>query len=176
MTDTKLLGVIVSQDLKWGKNTELICQKARRKLWILRRLRLFNFSLEELFDVYTKEVRSILELAVPVWHSSLTVRQSDSIERIQKLAFRIILNEDYTSYEDACETFSTLTLKERRVKLCLKFARKNLKSEFNLFTKVSTDVQTRRPTKPVLEPWCNFGRYKKSSIPYIDRLLNSESK
>jgi hypothetical protein len=36
ISDTRLVGVVVSQDLKWFKNTEYICQKARNKLWILR--------------------------------------------------------------------------------------------------------------------------------------------
>ena len=37
-SETKLVGVIVSDDLKWSRNTEYICSKARKKLWILRRL------------------------------------------------------------------------------------------------------------------------------------------
>ena len=36
--ETKLLGVMISQDLKWNKNTDYICQKARQKLWSLRRM------------------------------------------------------------------------------------------------------------------------------------------
>ena len=69
MTGTKLLGVIVSEDLKWDKNTRYICDKARQKLWLLRRSLKFDLSYQELFDVYTKEVQSILELGLPVWHS-----------------------------------------------------------------------------------------------------------
>ena len=112
LSETKLLGVIVSEDLKWHKNTRYICDKARQKLWILRRLLKFGLAYQELYDVYTKEVRSILELAVPVWHSGLTVKQSNEIERIQNLAFKIILQENYSSYERACKFFSTLTLRE----------------------------------------------------------------
>ena len=37
-TETKLVGVIVSQNLSWQKNTDYICEKARKKLWTLRRL------------------------------------------------------------------------------------------------------------------------------------------
>ena len=68
ISETTLLGLVISRDLSWGRNTEFICQKARRKLWILRRLLSFDLNIYELFDVYTKEVRSLLELAVPVWH------------------------------------------------------------------------------------------------------------
>ena len=77
---------------------------------------------ETMFDVYTKEVRSILELAVPVWHSGLTKRQSRDIERIQKIAFKIILGVDYDNYYQACQMLSSQTLEDKRTKLCLKFA------------------------------------------------------
>ena len=36
---------------------------------------------EQLVDAYKKEVRSLLELAVPVWNSGLTVEESIQIER-----------------------------------------------------------------------------------------------
>ena len=88
---TTLLGVVVSSDLKWKKKTEYICNKAHRKLWILRRMMKLNLTEYELFDVYQKEVRFILEFAAPVWHSNLTRRQTSEIESIQKFAFKIIL-------------------------------------------------------------------------------------
>ena len=92
--DMKIVGVILSENLSWFKNTQYICDKARQKLWILRRMLQYNLNTETMFDVYTKEVRSILELAVPVWHSGLTKKQSRDIERIQKIAFKIILGVD----------------------------------------------------------------------------------
>ena len=39
--DIKLVGVIISQDLRWLKNTDFICNKATRKLRIIRRLKKF---------------------------------------------------------------------------------------------------------------------------------------
>ena len=57
-----------------------------------------DFDLETRFDVYTKEVRSVVELAVPVWHSSITKQQCADIERMQKLSFQILLGENYTTY------------------------------------------------------------------------------
>ena len=67
----KLLGVIITSDLKWSANTEFIVKKAFKKLWVLRRLKEAGANRDELIDMYIKIVRSIVELAVPVWHSSL---------------------------------------------------------------------------------------------------------
>ena len=133
ITEIKLLGVIVTNDLKWSSNTSFICHKARTRLWILRRMSHLDLTRNEKFDVYVKEVRSILEFAVPVWHSSLTRKQTSEIESIQKLAFRIILGSSYVRYSDACALFCTETLERRRFQICLKFAQKNIKSEHCLF-------------------------------------------
>ena len=72
--DVKLVGVIVDQRLSWQKNTDYICNKATQKLWIIRRLKKYNLGISTLLDVYIKEVRSLLEHGVPVWHSGLTRR------------------------------------------------------------------------------------------------------
>ena len=172
----KLLGVVISPDMKWFKNTSYICEKARGKLWILRRMLKFELDIFQLFDAYTKEIRSILEMAVPVWHSGLTKIQVSDIESIQKVAMRIILQDNYVNYELACKTFSTETLEQRRTRLCLKFERKNLKSNNSFFTRVGTHVETRHKSNIVSEFKCNFGRFKKSSLPYMARLLNSANR
>ena len=139
----RLVGVLVTQDLKWFQNTKFICEKARSKLWILRRMQALDLNQFQLFDVYTKEIRSILEMAVPVWHPGLTKQQAKDIEAIQKISFRIILKHNYTNYELACKKFNTITLEERRIKLCYRFARKNLKSDHSYFTQISSNIKTK---------------------------------
>ena len=120
-----------------------------------------------------KKVRSLLELAVPVWHSGLTRDQTADIERIQKVAMQIILQDKFINYQLACNTFSADTLENRRTKLCTTFARRNYQSENCLFTKVRTTMDTRKASDIVMEYKCNFGRYQKSSLPYLAKLLNS---
>ena len=68
---TKLLGVWISEDLSWSRNCQEICQRAYSRLWMLRNLKKHGASRTDLVDVYTKQCRSILELAVPVWNSSI---------------------------------------------------------------------------------------------------------
>ena len=141
--------MVVSQDLRWFKNTAYICQKARSKLWMLRRMLKLDLTIYEMFDVYTKEIRSLLEMAVPVWHSGLTNQQIEDIESVQKIAMQIILQDKYINYQLACQTLSAQTLADRRVKLCSKFASKNMKSENSFFTKVGTTVETRQTSNLV---------------------------
>ena len=120
----KLLGVIITSDLKWSANTEFIVKKAFKKLWVLRRLKEAGANRNELIDMYVKIVRSIVELAVPVWHSSLMMDEIHDIERVQKCALRVILGDEYQSYPCALKTCNLESLEMRRDKLCTKFALK----------------------------------------------------
>ena len=70
--EMKLLGVIITNDLKWHKNTEHITKKAYSRIWLLKRLKQMGASKQALLDIYTKHVRSVLEFAAVVWHSSPT--------------------------------------------------------------------------------------------------------
>ena len=124
----KLLGVIMRSDMKWYDNTEYICQKGYSRLWMIRRLKGLGASTSELLDVYQKQVRSVLELAVPVWQPALTQHETKQIERVQRCALYIILGEEYTHYDQALTILDCDNLNERRVKLCDKFAKKALKS------------------------------------------------
>ena len=173
ISETKLLGVVISDDLKWQKNTSYICMRARQKLWFLRRLLLLDLSVNELFDVYKKEIRTVLEYAIPVWHSGITRRQSAEIESIQKLSFRIILRDSYTSYSQACFFFNTDTLKKRREAICLKFALKDLKNENSLFTPYNQHPALRQRKTLVQEYKSHTKRFQKSSLPFLAGLVNS---
>ena len=142
------------------------------RMWILRRMNIFNLDLEQICDTYVKEIRSILELAAPVWHSGLTVKQSRDIERVQKIALFIMLGDNFINYDVACTIVGIEPLQFRRDQLCLKFANKNLKQENSLLTKVTKTVNTRSKPDLVIEPKCNTKRFRNSSIPYLSRIVN----
>lgn len=56
---------------------------------------------ETLIKVYKQQIRSVVEYSTPVWESGLTVGESQDIEKIHRTALRIILREQYTSYDYA---------------------------------------------------------------------------
>ena len=147
--------------------------KARQKLGILRRLRNINLNKFQLYDVYIKEVRSILELSVPVWHPGLTRQQTSEIESVQKIAFRIILGSSYLSYKQACALFQTDTLEQRRQHLCLKFALKNLRSENSMVERNYKTTNTRRKPDTVKPFKTNSVRFQRTSLPYMATLINN---
>ena len=96
--EMRLLGLIIRSDMKWTSNSENMVKKANSRLWILRRLSNLGAKESDLVDVYIKQVRSVLELAVPAWHGGITLAEQIDIERVQKCALHIILGEKYESY------------------------------------------------------------------------------
>ena len=112
--------------MRWTSNTNCITRKAYKRLWIINRLKNLGAGDNELLDVYTKQVRPILEYAAPVWHPNLTRTESDSIERVQKAALRIVLQRRYLSYKIALNDVQMDSLCTRREKLCIKFALKGM--------------------------------------------------
>ena len=151
-------------------------QERRRKVRNLKRL---GASKNELVDVYTKQCRSILELAVPVWSAGLTSDDVIALERVQKTACAIILGREYSGYENALEKLRLRTLEERRVELCTKFARKAVKNEkykhwFVESGRSAQDIKTRSKKNTTEYKPIKFrtDRYRNSPLPYLTSLLN----
>ena len=77
----------------------------------------------------TLYVRSILEQSCQVWHSSLTLENSEDLERIQKNALKIILQDEYENYSHALALSGLKSLNERRKELCKRFAKACTKND-----------------------------------------------
>ena len=168
---TKLLGVICSSNAKWEENTTYITKRATKKLWMLQRLKWIGADQEILLETYKLHVRTILEECVPLWHSSLTIKDSNRLEKVQKMAFSIILN-NYNSYTKSLNILKEETLKSRRKILCLKFAKNCVKNpkHSNMFPQ-SSGPQTRNKNT-FQEYKYRTDRFFKSALPYLIRLLN----
>ena len=96
---------------------------------ILHKLVDFSVPEKDLVNIYILYIRSVLEYSCQVWHSSLTFENLTDLERVQKNALKIILKEEYVSYENALEKVKLDCLVERREQLYLKFAKSTLKSD-----------------------------------------------
>ena len=121
--ETKLLGVIVNDQLTWHSNTNFLVKKAYSRMTILHNLFEFRLPMEEMINIYILYIRSILESSAVVWHSSITKSEEIKIERVQKTALKIILASEYENYTTALEISGLKTLIERRKILCKKFAK-----------------------------------------------------
>ena len=176
ITSTKLLGTIISSDLKWHENTEMIVKKAYKRMLILHKLYSFNIEDQDMVNIYSLYIRSVLEQSCQVWHHSLSEDDITDIERVQKVACRVILGDRYSSYSQALDYLSLEPLTERRQKLCLKFAKKCLKHEKtqDMFPlNQNYDKNTREREKYVVQH-ARTSRLRDSAMPQMQRMLNNE--
>ena len=184
----KLLGVILSNDLKWSKNTAQICSKGNRRFYFLHRLKQFGLSKEELIKGWKSMIRPITEYAAPLWHSGLTEADIKKLEKLQKRALGIILGTTYIdnkryytfenkhlNYNEALEKTGLVSLAMRRETLTGKFALDAFKNERHndIFTKKVFERTAGRYEPKVQEKHCATERYYKSAVPYMSRMLNS---
>ena len=116
--EMRLLGLIIQSDMKWQSNTDNMVAKANKKLWMLRRLKTLGADTADLVDVYVKQIRCVLELAVPAWQGAITQAEELELERVQKCALYIIVGDEYGSYNLALKKLHLENLEARRKNLC----------------------------------------------------------
>ena len=172
----RLLGLLISDDLTWKANTDHLVKKAFKRMSILSNLLSFSVPLHELIHIYILYIRSVVEQACIVWHSSLTKGESLDLERIQKVALRIILGRSYTTYEEALKTCNLKSLSERRSELSLRFAKKCVKNPrtADIFP-LHNPIRRTRITEKFEVTSANTERLAKSAIPFMQRLLNNHT-
>ena len=146
---------------------------------LITKLKYVGVKTEDLVEIYILFIRSVVEYCSVVFHSSLTVEQSEKLEKIQKTCLKSILGDSYVDYSAAMEMCGLETLANRRERRCLDFALKAVKHPRNKrmfpLNQVQSDYDIREREKYVV----NFARtsaYQTSAIPYCQRLLNDYTK
>ena len=124
-------------------------------------------------------MRGVLEYFSTVWHSSLTEGDCNDIERVQKAAMRLIMGNKYQGYKEALQYMSLESLKEKREKMALNFAKKSLRldkfSELFPFNNANAKhLMKKRNHEKYAVTNANTERYRKSAVPFLQRLLNDD--
>ena len=177
--EARLLGVILTSDLKWAANTNKIVKNANVAMRSLHIAKKFTSNISDLKQIYISKVRSHLEYGVNVWNSGLTKHQSFNIERVQKSSMKVIFGKYFKNYKSALKDLNLDTLETRRRKLNLNFVKKSLKLK-NMQTlfplKTSLHTMKKRNDNKYVENKANTLRYKVSSVPHMQSLLNEDVK
>ena len=140
------------------------------RMTILRKL--YEFKVD-LILIYISYIRSLVEQNCVVWSSSITKEESDSIEGIQKIAFRLIFRENYMSYTHALQLSGLPSLYDRRYHLSLSFALKTAQNSKTNYMFPQNPVSKTRHSEKYLVPHAFTERFKKSAIPFMARQLNT---
>ena len=173
---TKILGVWISEDGSWAKNTKEILKKGYSRVSFLSKLKYAGVKIEDLLEIYQLFIRSCAEYCAVAFHSSLTQKETKALERLQSTCLKVILQDDYVSYSTALEITGLQTLYDRREERCLNYSLKSIKHTqnsrfFPLNPSLQNDIDIREREHFIV----NFAKtedYRNSAIPYYQRLLN----
>ena len=103
-----------------------------------------------------------------------------NIERVQKVAVKIILSDSETglcefSYQMALVILELEPPEDRRERLCKTFAKKTLKSRHAQMFQLKNNPYNTRSKPEYVAPKCNTNRFYNSPLNYMTRLLNNEN-
>lgn len=172
----KALGMRFSNSPDMSAHVDWIVKSMRSCLWILRNLKRSRFTSEELVKVYSTMLRPVAEYCCVVYHSSLTDRQDEQLERMQNLALKCIYGP-FISARKMRKMFGLQSLRGRRIELCDKFAKKSLSNPrfSNWFPMKTTWASARGGVQePFLEEKAQCTLLQDSPVFYFRRRLNGK--
>ena len=91
-------------------NTKFLVKRAYSRMELLRQLTNFTKSKKDKLQIYKVYIRSVLEQSSVVWGSSLSKKNERELERVQKVAVRLIMGK-YDSYEESLKSLKLQSLK-----------------------------------------------------------------
>ena len=90
VSSANLLGVTISDNLKWNAHVEAVCKKVAARLYFLKQLKRAEVPPNYMIFFYLTCIRPVLEYACHVFHAALLQYLSNEMERMQKRALRIV--------------------------------------------------------------------------------------
>ena len=95
----KYLGLVIDFKLNWSEHVNILIKRLNQRLYILRRLRSFNFSSNSLKLFYLSIIESIICFGISCWGNSINSHDKNKINKIIKKAAKIT-NNDLHCFED----------------------------------------------------------------------------
>ena len=171
----RILGVLLQDDTKWQAQVEEMVRQATNTIWVLRRMRSLGVDQKTLVAYWKSEGRVHLELACPVWHSGLTIAQSQALDRAQRVAMAAITGRWEPSHTSQLDQLGLERLQPRRVRLCRTFAERTARDSrhTDLFMPTGFGERAGKHTVRYRESLSRTATHCNSAVPYLTRLLNS---
>ena len=172
----KILGFTLDSDGGIRTHLNILTQKFRRRVWLLRVAKRAGMSQDKLLATYLTHVRPLAECNSVVLQPLMTAEQSESLERQQSLALAIIYGPGLSAARMR-EMANIPRLETRREETCKKFVRKALDS--NRFkhwfpTRPEPRYQRRESQnyKKYVEYYARTDRRRSTPKFYLRRLAN----
>uniref|UniRef100_A0A9J8D6D0 Reverse transcriptase domain-containing protein n=1 Tax=Cyprinus carpio carpio TaxID=630221 RepID=A0A9J8D6D0_CYPCA len=90
VSNTKFLGVHITEDLSWTDNIAALAKKAQQRLYFLRKLRRARAPAPIMCTFYRGTIESILTSCINVWYSTCSASCRKTFQRILRAAEKIV--------------------------------------------------------------------------------------
>ena len=114
----KVLGFHFSDRPTMHAHVQALQKRFRRQYWTLYHLRKAGFTNDELAKVYRTVILPLADYCQVIYHSMITDKQDQAIERLQARALKCIYGP-YPSYAEMRKMAGVTTLRQRRIEACL---------------------------------------------------------
>ena len=176
--EIKVVGYIMRNDMKTSSNTAYLIAKAYKRMWIIRRLKDLGASTAQLIDSLQKQVLSVLWLGAPAWFCQLTQCEKADIDRVAKVALRIIYGDKYGGFESALHRSALCRPTLQMAKMTHNFAKKCAKNDkfskwFEPVPESRAFTRTNQQQK-YIHISARTNRFANSPIPHLTQILNTQ--
>lgn len=168
VSNAKILGLIISNDLTWNAHIDYLARKVNKRLYMLTRCKRAGVSKSDMLAIYRSLIRPVLEYCCAVWHTNLPQYLHDHIESFQRRVVKLICGFDL-SYDQCLKELKIETLFDRRLAICKKFFKDISSPNHRLHSLLPARTERRRSkrTAPKFDPpRFRTSRYKNSFVPY----------
>ncbi len=114
----KVLGLTISNDLKWSKHVAEMINKVNKRIYFIIQLKRAKVPAKDIINFYCTCVRPVLEYSCEVFHFALSTYLSDAIEQVQRRITSIIYPG--LPYPERLQKCNLIPLSDRRYKACSK--------------------------------------------------------
>ena len=172
ITNDKILGVFVDNNLTWSEHVKHISKKIASNIWLLSKIKGF-LSKDHRVQYYKSYIQPHIDFCNVVWGSTSDANKL-KIFRLQKRACRVILNYEVEDSEEAMKSLNIQSIYDRLILRKAKFmfkvfhekAPKYITDNFTLRSNVNTSFVLRSasaqcfvPPKPSTEAFKQSMRY-----------------
>jgi len=159
VTETRILGIIFNENMKWNAHIEAVVKRASKLLFAVYRLKQMSLPARVLWNVYYSLVRSVITFAFPAF-CNLSQYLFNRLLRLEGRVARIIGSKPPTSIETFCNS------------LCSKLACKIQREPQHPLCKLTvprkdSGYALRKSRSHLCRPRAMTARYQNSFIRYI---------
>ena len=172
----KMLGFHFDSRPTVSRHLEVLKRRFRQRTWVINHLKHAGFNSDELAKVYRTMVRPVADYMSVVYHSMMTAKQDEEVERLQSQALKLIYGRD-VSYRVMRARAGVETLRQRRIDAVDKFASKCTTGRFSHWFPLKGGRRSGRGVvreEKYLESFARCDRLKNSPLYYMRRRLNGK--